>query len=80
MSQPIVTRKEALEKRLTRYCTGKPCHRGHFADRYTLSCKCTICDKEDVEKRNKSRYNKRRRGPIVGFPVMVISRVNIPQF
>lgn len=81
MSQPIVARKDAVAKRLIRYYTGKPCKNGHLAERYTKSCVCTICQKEDDEKRLKVRYKKKRpTGPIIGFPVMVISRVNIPQF
>lgn len=33
-----------------RYFTGKPCKRGHVAERYTCSCKCVECRKEDKRK------------------------------
>lgn len=37
------TRSEALRLKTTRYCTGKPCKRGHFADRLTSCGRCLQC-------------------------------------
>lgn len=39
----IISRKEAKEKGLDRCFTGKPCLRGHIAERYTKSFVCTAC-------------------------------------
>lgn len=39
----IITRKEAKEKGLPRYFTGKPCKHGHVAERITGSAQCTGC-------------------------------------
>ena len=38
-------RAEAKDLKLDKYCTGKPCKRGHFADRYTKSAQCVECVK-----------------------------------
>jgi len=40
----IITRKEAREKGLKRYFTGKPCKRGHVAERYVSHNRpCVVC-------------------------------------
>lgn len=39
----IVPRCEAMEHNLTRYFTGKPCVRGHVAERYVTSGICLEC-------------------------------------
>lgn len=36
------------------YYTGKPCKKGHLADRYTPSRQCVICAKESQQKRRAS--------------------------
>jgi len=36
-------RAEAKSLSLKTYNTGKPCKRGHFADRYTIGAKCVAC-------------------------------------
>lgn len=46
----IIKRKEAKEKGLKRYFTGKPCKHGHVAERYTTFKDCVVC---------KNEYNKR---------------------
>lgn len=46
----IITHKEAKEKGLKRYYTGKPCKHGHVAERYTFYKDCVVC---------KNEYNKR---------------------
>ena len=39
----IVSRKEAKEKGLTRYFTGKPCHKGHTCERLASNSCCVDC-------------------------------------
>ena len=50
----IITRKEALEKRLTHYFTGKPCKRGHISERLVSGRGCMECYKVN----SKSWYEK----------------------
>lgn len=42
----ITTRKEAIERGLPRYFTGKPCKNGHIAERVTKKCDCVECNNE----------------------------------
>lgn len=39
----IVTRADAIRLGLSRYLTGKPCKRGHIAERRTRQGDCTEC-------------------------------------
>jgi len=66
----IITRKEAKEKGLTRYYTGKPCLNGHISERLLSSGQCLTCNKDRYEQnkeeikqrvRNWSRDNKDRK-------------------
>lgn len=43
----IITRQDALASGLKRYFTGKPCKRGHVAERNALSCFCMECSREN---------------------------------
>lgn len=43
--QPI-SRSEAKARGLKRYFSGKPCKRGHVAERFTLSYQCVECNRE----------------------------------
>ncbi len=56
----IITRPEARNLGLNKYFTGKPCPRGHIADRYTQKGSCTECLSEDVSKKVKSGYYSKR--------------------
>jgi hypothetical protein len=40
------TRRLAQERGSTRYFTGKPCHKGHIAPRFTASGTCLVCGAE----------------------------------
>jgi hypothetical protein len=40
--QPI-SRELAIERGLDRYFTGKPCKRGHVAERYLSNGECIVC-------------------------------------
>lgn len=42
----IISCKDAKAKGLTRYFTGKPCKRGHVAERYTRTSNCLQCDNQ----------------------------------
>lgn len=53
-----MTLKEAKQQRLKLYYTGKPCVRGHFAQRYVSSAGCSQCLKEDSSKHQKTRFAK----------------------
>lgn len=37
-------RSEAIDQRLERYTTGRPCKSGHFSPRYTISGVCLACN------------------------------------
>ena len=52
----IITRDEAIAKGLTRYFTGKPCHKGHIAERGVAHYACVICHNE-----NSKQYQKAKR-------------------
>lgn len=55
----IITQSEALNCRLSRYFTGRPCKYGHISERY-ISGLCVQCAKERVRKRNKDVTGIRR--------------------
>jgi hypothetical protein len=46
MERKIITRAEAKAQGLSRYFTGKPCLRGHVAERYTGTKQCVECNRE----------------------------------
>lgn len=46
VSQKIISRKEAIDKGLRYYFTGKPCKNGHLSIRSTKRCSCLECDSE----------------------------------
>lgn len=51
----IITRKEAIEKNLKRYFTGKPCRHGHLSEKKVVNYSCMEClrrDKKGYRKRN----------------------------
>lgn len=69
MESNIVRRKDALAHCLPEYFTGKPCSRGHVAQRQTANGTCVECRREDKRKawaerpgvmREKSRDNYHR--------------------
>jgi len=59
----IITRKEAQEKGLPRYFTGKPCKRGHVCERYSLRGACVDCTASRVNAiRNKVECKRKGSG------------------
>lgn len=55
----IISRKEAQRRGLTKYFTGKPCHKGHIAQRWTGDCACMMCAKEHRQKNRKKPKSRR---------------------
>ena len=56
----IVSLQQARSEGLVHYFTGKPCKRGHIANRYTSIRKCVICSSEDYKtgrRNNPKRFN-----------------------
>ncbi len=47
----VISRKEARERGLTRYFTGKPCKHGHLSDRLTSDGNCKECSREKDRKK-----------------------------
>ena len=45
MPPEIISRKSALAAGATHYFTGKPCKRGHVAERYPNNGECVVCAK-----------------------------------
>jgi hypothetical protein len=54
----IISRKEAKEKRLTRYFTGKPCPHGHISERYVYNWNCVDCNAEGMFKYLKNEKHR----------------------
>lgn len=44
MNEEIITLKDARHRGLRYYYTGKPCHRGHIAQRKVIGRICVVCD------------------------------------
>jgi len=64
----IVTRKEAKERWLPRYFTGKPCPHGHVAERWASTNSCVECDRKYREanrEKMRERQRKYRQGGLV---------------
>lgn len=60
----IISRKEAKERGLKRYFTGKPCKHGHIAERLVSNSTCFECTAErqkEHSKQNKDKIAKRRK-------------------
>jgi|SRR5690625_511155 len=65
----IISRKEAKERGLKHYFTGKPCKRGHIEKRFVSGFQCVVCVKMHYDERRKAnpeeyteasrRYRKR---------------------
>ena len=57
----IVTRKEAKERGLARYFTGKPCPHGHVAERWASTSSCVECDRKYREANPEKERERRRK-------------------
>ncbi len=57
----VITRKEAKERWLPRYFTGKPCPHGHVAERWASISSCVECYRKYREANpEKERERKRK--------------------
>ena len=68
----IVSRNTAVELGLPRYFTGKPCKRGHIAERLTCCYNCIECDRlrvrpDPFKKEREKRYQKDRKERDLNF-------------
>lgn len=54
------TRREAREKGVLHYLTGKPCKKGHFTKRKVSNGGCVICDKEHTDRWREANPDKKR--------------------
>lgn len=52
----LIKRKQALEQNLTYYYTGKPCRKGHTAQRRAINGCCTECEKEKNNSESRKAY------------------------
>ena len=57
--QKIITRREAIDKGLSKYYTGKPCKYGHYDYRHTSGWNCCTC-KAERNSDEKHRENTRK--------------------
>lgn len=54
----VISRKEALDRGLLRYFTGKSCENGHISERYTKNSACIKCLREHNLKKG-AAYSKK---------------------
>lgn len=68
----ILSRADAIVQAQHRYFTGEPCKRGHVAYRYTRTCVCVECHRENGEK------NREKVGNVLGkiAPLTVIAHID----
>lgn len=60
----VIFRKDAAALGLVRYFTGKPCARGHVAERYVRSTDCVMCGREHRRRKvqnNLAHYRAKKR-------------------
>jgi len=58
----IISRKDARQKGLVRYYTGKPCKHGHICERYVAGWGCLICNHLLMQKKRKNtKYREKER-------------------
>lgn len=50
----IITKKEARERGLIKYYTGKPCPRGHIVERYVKNGCCVTCNSDNATRTSRS--------------------------
>jgi 5-methylcytosine-specific restriction endonuclease McrA len=64
-TRPIVTRAEAKAAEAKRYFTGKPCPKGHIAERYTTKGTCIACLRLEWEALYESNHTGLRERRVV---------------
>lgn len=63
---PIITRAEARAAGLRKYYTGKPCSRGHFAERLVKNADCSECDRLRRDAKKQAGLGPRPQQPARG--------------
>lgn len=58
---PLLSRKDAKSKSIKRYFTGKPCKKGHIAERQTVNGTCMECHRIKFAKHYKENSDARRK-------------------
>ena len=58
----LISLKDAIDKGLTKYFTGKPCKNGHVSERYVKRGRCVECDKKVSSewKKNHPESNRKK--------------------
>ena len=54
----VIGRANALDSELSRFYTGRRCHVGHLAERYTTSGNCVECDRRRATN-NMRKYRRK---------------------
>lgn len=49
----IITQRQAAEKGLNKFYTGKTCKHGHLSERWTISGECVQCNVDRVYRRRR---------------------------
>ena len=57
----IITRKEAIKKRMKYYFTGKPCKHGHIAKRFIIGSNCCECKYQRAMNHGNYSYKQKLR-------------------
>ena len=71
----LISRKDAIQQRRSKYYTGKPCRRGHVAERYTAGA-CVEC----VSERKAELYQQNREKVLAYMKVQgAVYRKNNPE-
>lgn len=55
----LLSRKQAMQKGLIHYFTGKPCHKGHITYRFVKTGHCADCATERNRSQTKVEYRKK---------------------
>ena len=58
----VISKEDAKARGLKRYFTGKPCNRGHVAERFVSSGVCFECNRVRVKRWCKANPVKRKNG------------------
>ncbi|MFY8211054.1 MAG: hypothetical protein ACOVLB_00075 [Candidatus Nanopelagicus sp.] len=60
-------RQQAINEGKDTYCTGKPCKRGHIAERFTKTHTCVECSRVSLYQTDRDRYRSMQNTMIVQF-------------
>jgi hypothetical protein len=66
----VITKAEAKKQGLSRYFTGKPCAKGHIAEKYVNSDKCIQCHADRNKRRERGKAAKSKAVTVIAEPVI----------